>query len=230
MGSTVYIQKESADHVSLTNNTGVALVQYEFTVIGGIPCIADEAIGIGAVGSFHVSDVVFEAADFNVGGDTFATVDAPVYWDPSAKKFSDIASAAFYQVGIVKEIKNSAGMVLVLKNNATALNSESGGNTVQLTYKVTADATAGLAITVPYPMEILDVIVQCQAANAGGTLQLKNGATAINDAQVCAVDKVITRAGTIDDAVSSLTTATVLKVFSNGAADRGLITIIGRRV
>jgi hypothetical protein len=229
MGSTVFIQKESADHVRLTNKTGADLVQYEFTVIGGIPCIADEAIANNATGSFHVSDVVFEAADFNVGGDTFATLGADVYFDPSAKKFSDIASAAFYKVGIVKEIKSSNGVVVVLKDNYATLNGSSG-NAVQLSYNVTADATAGLAIAVPYPMEILDVIVQCRAANVGGTLQLKNGATAINDAQICAVDKVITRAGTIDDAQSSLTPATVLKVFSNGAADRGLITIIGRRV
>lgn len=100
---------------------------------------------------------------------------------------------------------------------------------VIITKAVTADATGGLVITVPAAFEILEVVTQCRAANANGTLKLVNGATDITDAMICAVDKVCTRAGTIDDSVSSVTTSTVLKVVANGAGDRGIVTIIGKR-
>lgn len=94
-------------------------------------------------------------------------------------------------------------------------------------FEVTADATGGLSISVPYAMRVFDVIVECRAANAGGTLTLRSGTNSITDAVICAVDKVITRAGTIDDTYSSITTATELNVIANGAADRGMITILG---
>ena len=103
---------------------------------------------------------------------------------------------------------------------------------VMITYAVTADATSGLAIydsAVPFDFEILDVVVQCTAANASGTLKLTDGTSDITDAIVCAVDKTIGRAGTIDDAKSSLSAGDTLKVVSNGAADRGTVTIIGKR-
>jgi hypothetical protein len=100
---------------------------------------------------------------------------------------------------------------------------------VIITKDVTASAVGGLAVTIPCNFEILEVVTQCRAANASGTLLLKKGSTAITDAMICAVDKVVTRAGTIDDAQSTLLTTDTLSVFSNGAADRGIVTIIGRR-
>lgn len=100
-----------------------------------------------------------------------------------------------------------------------------------INYAVTADATSGLTITsnLPFAIEILDVIVQCTTANALGTLKLTDGTNDITDAMVCAVDKVIVRAGTIDDAYSGLAAASTIKVVANGAADRGTVTILARR-
>lgn len=94
--------------------------------------------------------------------------------------------------------------------------------------EITADATGGQAIVIPYACEIVDVIVQARAASAGGTALLKKGATAISDAIIMAVDKVIDRAGTIDDAQSSLLPSDTLTVTTNGAADRGLVTVLVR--
>lgn len=104
---------------------------------------------------------------------------------------------------------------------------------IYITYAVTADATGGLSIftaNCPYPLIIDDVIVQCTTANAAGTLKLTDGTNDITDAMICAVDKVVVRAGTIDDAYSTLALNGTIKVVSNGAADRGKVTIVCRRV
>jgi hypothetical protein len=94
-------------------------------------------------------------------------------------------------------------------------------------FAVAADATSGLSITIPYNMIVSDVWVECTTANAGGTLTLRKSTTAVTDAMVCAVDKTVVRAGTIDDAQSTILTTDSINVISNGAADRGIITILG---
>jgi hypothetical protein len=112
----------------------------------------------------------------------------------------------------------------------TELKYESDYGIYALYCSVTADATSEKAITIPFACEVLDVIVQCRAANSGGTMTLKKGSTAITDAIICAVDKVITRAGTIDDAQSTLAAGDTVTVDANGASDRGLVTVIVRRI
>jgi hypothetical protein len=94
-------------------------------------------------------------------------------------------------------------------------------------FAVTADATSGLSITIPYNMVVVDVWVECTTANVAGTLTLRKATTAITDAMICAVDKVVVRAGTIDNAQSTILTTDSINVISNGAADRGIITILG---
>lgn len=101
-----------------------------------------------------------------------------------------------------------------------------------ITYDVDADATTPLVIlnsNCPFPLTIIDVIVECTTANASGTLLLDDGTTAITDAMICAVDKTIVRAGTIDDATATIALNGTLRVTSNGAADRGKVTIIAKR-
>lgn len=100
---------------------------------------------------------------------------------------------------------------------------------IVLTAAVTADATGGQSITVPYAMTIIDAWVVCTAANASGTLTLRSSTNAISDAITCAVDTTLTRAGTLDDAYTAITTSTSLNVIANGASDRGIIYIMGIR-
>ena len=95
---------------------------------------------------------------------------------------------------------------------------------------IDADATGEKAVPIPFKCEVIDVIVQCRAASGGGTATLKKGSTAITDAIIMAVDKVITRAGTIDDAQSSLNEGDAVSVDCANAADRGLVTLLVRRV
>jgi len=121
--ATVYIEKESVDHIVLTNDTGAALAQYELTVIGGLVLVADEAIANGATGSFHVEEnLVLQVNTFVAAEDTFGTANADVFWKPTTGEFSDTSTAGYYKVGIVQEVKDSSGVVKVLKaRNAVAI-------------------------------------------------------------------------------------------------------------
>lgn len=95
---------------------------------------------------------------------------------------------------------------------------------------VDADATSGLAITIPYDMYIIDVIVQCNATNASGTLQIQNGGEAVTDAIACDTNHAVDRADSVDDAHADLLTTDTITVVSNGAADRGTVYITGYRI
>jgi len=100
---------------------------------------------------------------------------------------------------------------------------------VVLSAAITADATGGQSITVPYDMTIYDVVVVATAASGGGTVTVRSATNAISDAIACAVDTTVARAGTLDDTYTSVTTSSSLNVITNGAADRGLVYIYGIR-
>jgi len=103
-------------------------------------------------------------------------------------------------------------------------------DTYALYCSVIADATGEIAVPIPFACEVIDIIVQCRATNGAGTMTLKKGSSNISNAIVCATDTNITRATTIDDAYSTLKEGDAVSVDANGAADRGLITIIVRRL
>lgn len=92
-----------------------------------------------------------------------------------------------------------------------------------------ANVTA-VSVSVPFACEVIDVIVQSRAASASGTATVRKATTAISDAIVMAVDAVVTRAGTIDDAQSTLAAGDDLNVITNGANDRGLVQIVCKRL
>lgn len=95
---------------------------------------------------------------------------------------------------------------------------------------ITADATGEKSVVIPFACEVIDVIVQARATSGGGTATLKKGSNAITDAMVMAVDTTIVRAGTINDAYSTLAEGDAVSVDANGANDRGLVTILVRRL
>jgi hypothetical protein len=86
--------------------------------------------------------------------------------------------------------------------------------------------------TCPFALEILDVVVQPQGASTNGTMKLASGAGDITNAMTAAADKTIARAGTIDNAYSTLAAGDTLKVVCAGdsaAATVGLVTITAVR-
>lgn len=75
--------------------------------------------------------------------------------------------------------------------------------------------------TVPtgYKLRVLDAWVLCLAAEASAAVTIKSGTNAITDAIVAAVDKVITRAGTIDDGFYEIAAAGTLVAVSSGGTN-----------
>ena len=115
-------------------------------------------------------------------------------------------------------------------NQKTALGDAIIGAPVVIKKAITADATSEVSVTIPFAMEVIDVVVQCTASNGSGTLILKKGSTAVTDAIACATDKAIVRAGTIDDAQSTFAAGEAVSIDANGANDRGIMWIIGYRL
>lgn len=95
---------------------------------------------------------------------------------------------------------------------------------------IEADATSEKSVPIPFACEVVDVIVQARATSGGGTATLKKGSNAISDAIAMATDKAITRAGSIDDAYSTLAEGDAVSVDAAGANDRGLVTILVRKL
>ena len=94
---------------------------------------------------------------------------------------------------------------------------------------ITTDATGGLPFTIPYDFELLEVIVQARATVSNGTVTIMNGATPLTDAIIMAVDTTITRAGTLDNTVTTITTADTITAITAHAGDLGLICLLGYR-
>lgn len=115
MSTTVYVEKQAADHLRLVNDSGADVVQGEFAVISGLAAVADEAVVSGAIGSFHTEDgIVIQASDLKSGEKTFATGGQTVYWNASTKEFSDTRTVGYYEVGTLSEVL-SGGVIRFVK-------------------------------------------------------------------------------------------------------------------
>lgn len=104
---------------------------------------------------------------------------------------------------------------------------------VIIQYEVTADATGGLYIynaVAPYKLKIIDIIIRAKATSGSGSVRIYNGSNAISNAITMATDTAITRAGTIDDTYSTIAVGGSLKVVTNGANDRGMVSIIAIKI
>lgn len=124
----------------------------------------------------------------------------------------------------ILDLQKKAGMDYVTDLSAFPL--------IALTYSVSADATGGLTVvaSMPFAAEVVDVIAQCTSANSSGTLTLRKATTAISSAIVCAVEGVLSRTTTIAVASYQLAKGDSLTVVSNGAGDRGKMTVILKRI
>ena len=97
-----------------------------------------------------------------------------------------------------------------------------GGGLAVLKHRIEADYTGGVnAIQCPFACEIIDVVVQCRAANASGTVTARAGTNAVTDAIVCATDDAKVAAGSIAEAYSTFAKDAYINLITNGAADRG---------
>ncbi len=120
MSATVFVQNETTNFATLVNDSGADLVQGEFAVIDGFNAIATGDIASTEEGSFDISEGrVIHTNEFESGEDTFATPGAIAYWNNTTKLFSDTSTSGYYVVGRVLAVKDSSGMVEVIKNRFT---------------------------------------------------------------------------------------------------------------
>jgi hypothetical protein len=93
------------------------------------------------------------------------------------------------------------------------------GVPVEIPFLIPDAATADYDYITQEAIEIVDVRVIKDAAGAGNTITIKNGAgTAISDAIAAAVDKAVTRAGTLDKATRVLAAGAVIRITATRAA------------
>ena len=119
-------------------------------------------------------------------------------------------------------------------NKLAALNA-AGVGTLFVIHKSCVAATPGIDIfnsasPAPFAFRIVDVTCQCNGAVAGATATIHQGSvaapgTAITDAMVCAVNKVVTRVGTIDDAEADIAAGGSLTVVKAAANNQPVLTI-----
>lgn len=98
-------------------------------------------------------------------------------------------------------------------------------------YEVVSDLSGSLdAIQCPCDLEILDVIVQGRAFTGTGHVTLRKGIAAITNPIPMASGDTIERPSTIYADKGSLSKGDWINVMTNNATDRGLITILARRI
>jgi hypothetical protein len=96
----------------------------------------------------------------------------------------------------------------------------------------TGAVTQSFTVTTPDKIEIVDVIVRKDNAGAANTVQVFNGGTAITDAIAAAVNKAVTRAGTIDVAQATINAGASFIVTNTFAAGdiKANVTVVARRI
>jgi hypothetical protein len=224
--ATVYVEKEAAGYIRMTNNTGAALVAEEFAVIGGIPCVAQEGIANGSVGTFNIGEgVVVQADSFVTSEGTFGTVGAEVYWSASDKAFSDTWHEGYYRVGRVIEILSS-GVIRFAKYGMLAAMEANSLKVDRVIVDAATDySTTGKATSVPIGATIVDMFAVATATHASGTATLYHGTDPIHTAVAMAAAGVVARmAAGVDSAELVVTDAVTIK--TNSLGDAGIVIII----
>lgn len=100
------------------------------------------------------------------------------------------------------------------------------------TFDVTTGAAIGLEIfnkNAPFKFEVIDVTIQPRGTSTNGTIKITNGTNDITDAMVCAVDKTMVKAASIDDAYSTIEKDGTLDIVCAGDTignTKALVTVL----
>lgn len=225
---------ESDKQVLVTNNLGRAVLQFELVYLDGYFGEVRDYGGIanGATGYININ-ADRKIRTEQVEATTTFTVGSPVYFvsggSSAAGKLYGVATLGGYPVGTVISEEGTSGAQTAVEFRPKAQNLIGQSEVKTVVYKVDADASTALPIpTLKAGDEIIGAHVICTAANASGTLVIEDGAgDDITNGMICAVDKVVVYAGTIDDAKSTLpaTGAAVISVGGTAASTRGIVVI-----
>ena len=100
------------------------------------------------------------------------------------------------------------------------------------TFNVTIGAATGLEIfkkNAPFKFEVIDVTIQPRGTSTSGTIKITNGTNDITDVMICAVDKTMVKAASIDDAYSTIEKDGTLDIVCAGtviADTKALVTVL----
>lgn len=158
----------------------------------------------------HLADSDYSVmADFASG--TFANIKT---------KFNEHDAALDALEAGTSEASLTGANVAVLAQNAVI-----GGIEVCHTFDIPDAADADYDIVLTAKTEIFGVVCIKDAAGAGNTVTVKNGATAITDVMATAVDKTVTRAATIDKAQRIIAAGGTLRCSVHRAAGSGAVQV-----
>lgn len=235
----------------VTNNLGRAVVFGEWVYLGGYFGNVVEQAGIanGATGRIETKADREIRSQQVEATDTF-TIANTLYFEPggssAAGTFVDTATGTTVAVGIITGEEGAGGAQTSvafrpfvqkvdnanLDTRMTAAEADIAVEQAEpkiLVQKITADASAGIAVTgLAENDEVVGMSVICTAANASGTLVLEDGAgDDITDGVACAVDKAVDYAAEIDDSKSTIpaTGAKIISVGGTTANTRGIVVI-----
>ncbi len=114
----VFIDKEPAGHLVLTNDTGADLKKGDFAVVMGFVGVADQDVADGETGSFAIADgLLIQAGNFVSGEDGFTLANENVYWNKSTvpaaghRKFSNTKTIGYFKVGKLVKAKSDGVIV-----------------------------------------------------------------------------------------------------------------------
>jgi len=241
--------REVGDQVTVTNDLGRTAIYGEIVLLDGMYGIVMEHDGIanGATGRIYVlqPDTLISTAQINTA-DTF-TAGQPIYFlsggAVAAGTLEADAGGGAVAIGTIKEEFGAGGAQTAVVFTPYDQVVNYGGYNTRLTAaetiiedsavkvaRVVIDAetdysTTGKAVTIPEGAVILDVVAVATAANAGGTAQVLNGASAVHTAIAMADDGAVARmAAGVDD--TKLTVGTdAITVKTNASGDAGIVSI-----
>lgn len=147
--------------------------------------------------------------------------------------------AAGVVAGIIESIDADGGIWVFVAPEATPLNGvagedlatvsdtqTAGGVPWDYTFLIPDAATADYDRVVDQKFEVIDVTVIKDVAGAGNTVQVKSAAAVITDAIAAAVDKAVTRAGTIDKVNATIPAGGTLRLAVTRAAGSSAMKVI----
>lgn len=231
----------------------------EAGTVSGSPCVVGSRCGVALTNRDAAGNAVVDfkgVYDLTVTGIT--APGTPVYYTANAdpdQRLGVVATALFFGYAL-KTKGASAGVIRVYVSEASGISQVPAGSVAGTLVANVADknvvggipvlhriniaggAAGNTDVVLTHKTRIVDVwaIHTSGAGEAGDTIQLFNGATAISDAMSWAgADKALVRAGSIDDASHEVSAGGTLRVTTtdSDAKDNvgaGIVYVLGIRV
>ena len=212
----------------ITNSLGRTIELFEFVLLSGYfgECVEPDGIANGATGRINVdherivqTDQINTAATFVAGN--------PLYYKAGSSSVAgtlESSSSNATAIGTITGFGGRAGAHTYVEFRPYLQKADNGDLDTRMTaaeaaieaeqaepkilvQKVTTGA-ASIAVTgLAEGDEIIDVMIIPTGASTNGTIKITDGTHDITNAMTCASDQTIARAGTINDAYSTLPAA-----------------------